>query len=223
MRESLIRHSLPPALAILAALVLPPLPAVAQDSGDGKKNRMVFEPDAKTPSVHEDAEGKARPVEEAAPSPEPATDSAPAPPTRPIPLPPERPENLPDSVAKILDLFYGQLAKGNIEGAYSALTDKTVIAKEPEEIRQLKEKTGQALSLFGKIGGYEILDVSEVGGRLLGVTCISLGELYPLRWKFFYYKPNDTWSLIDIRVDDGITDLFPDSRGVRAPAESDAP
>ena len=189
------------------------------DDDDGR-NRMLFEPGAKSPAVHEDAEGNSKPVDTPAQNAEAASDGQTAGDKADdqLALPPRLPKNLPPRLARTLDVFYGQLTKGNIDGAYSTLTANTVIESDPTNIANLKEKTAQALKLFGSIKGYEIIDVEEVGHHLLGVTCISLGDLYPLRWKFFYYKPDSEWRLIDIRVDDGLADLFPDNE--RSDAES---
>jgi hypothetical protein len=39
-------------------------------------------------------------------------------------------------------------------------------------------------------------------------TLLSLGKEFPLRWRFYFYKPMDTWKLIDIRVDDRLAAMF---------------
>ena len=33
----------------------------------------------------------------------------------------------------------------------------------------------------------------------------------PLRWRFYFYKAQGTWKLVDLRVDDGLVELFEES------------
>jgi hypothetical protein len=39
-------------------------------------------------------------------------------------------------------------------------------------------------------------------------TFVSQGKVFPLRWRFYFYKPENAWRLIDMRVDDKLTGLF---------------
>ncbi len=188
------------AKALSAATLLLVIQFAVNAAEDEQKNRLIFEPGTTEPQGHESEAQEAT----AATTAEEGSEN--------VMPPPKHPENMPTSVAKVLDVFFGQLTKGNIDGAYSALTNGTVVANNPTDIDNLKDKTEQAFKIFGAIRGYEALRVREVGDHLLGITCISLGELYPLRWIFIYYMPKDSWTLIDIRVDDGLTDLFPDGK-----------
>ncbi len=189
-------------LTVIFLMVLQIPNSSGQEDG---KNRMVFEPGSDRPDIHESANGEKK--ESAATEQDNSSENSPN-----LITPPRKPDNLPDSISSTLDVFFGQLIKGNVDGAYNALTNETVIANTPADIVTLKEKTRQAFKLFGEVRGYEILRVREVGEHLLEITCISLGELYPLRWIFIYYMPQDSWTLIDIRVDDGLSDLFPDGK-----------
>lgn len=123
---------------------------------------------------------------------------------------------IPAEIDKALKVFFGLLGKQTVEGAYAALVKGSVIEQEPTDVTTLREKTEQALRLFGEIRGYEIVDVQRVGGHLMAVTSISLGEYYPLRWKFYYYLSGENWGLIDIRVDDRLSDMFQEKSGGEA-------
>ena len=62
-----------------------------------------------------------------------------------------------------------------------------------------------------KTTGYEILEEKTVGSTLLRRTCISFNSDLPLRWRFYFYKTQGAWKLVDLRVDDGLVELFEES------------
>ena len=39
-------------------------------------------------------------------------------------------------------------------------------------------------------------------------TCISLNQDLPLRWRFYFYRSEGAWKIVDMRVDDGLVELF---------------
>jgi len=117
-------------------------------------------------------------------------------------------QNLDPFVRKQIDDFFTTVEKHQIDIAYDQLVKGTKIAERSEEVSTLKSKTQQAISLFGDFSGHEIVGAKGVGTHLIEITCLSLGSDYPLRWRFYYYNANDTWRLIDIRVDDRLTDMF---------------
>ena len=75
-------------------------------------------------------------------------------------------------------------------------------------MKTLKAKTKEAISVFGMISGYEVVSTKQVGERLVRYTIVSLGKEFPLRWRFYFYKPADSWKLIDLRVDDRLAAMF---------------
>ena len=76
----------------------------------------------------------------------------------------------------------------------------------------------QAIEMFGEISGVEQVAVRYVGTRLLSATYLSLGRDFPLRWRFYFYKAEEEWKLIDLRVDDKLTGIFDE-----APEENPRP
>ena len=82
------------------------------------------------------------------------------------------------------------------------------IGERPEEVRLLKAKTRDAIDIFGAIHGYDLVDIKPVGERLMRATYLSLGHELPLRWRFYFYKAEADWKLIDLRVDDKLTGIF---------------
>lgn len=123
----------------------------------------------------------------------------------PAPAPP--PEKILEPMALINAFFLG-LKAGQVEAAYEALVKNTVISERHENVSELKERTKQALENYGPVAGFEVVDSLEVGASLRRHTCISLNEDLPLRWRFYFYKSAAGWKLVDLRVDDGLVELF---------------
>jgi hypothetical protein len=145
-----------------------------------------------------------------------ASDTEPAgrmffpPETKPSPAPPKqahgpRRENNP---SEAMDMFFLALKAEQIDTAYDALVKGSIIAERREDVLGLKERTRQALDNYGPITGYEVVDEKTVGTSLLRRTCISLNADLPLRWRFYFYKSQGAWKLVDLRVDDGLVELF---------------
>ena len=142
--------------------------------------------------------------------------------TKSIPVPvPKAPEGgaspavitstVPPAPAQIVRGFFASLEKRDIDGAYENLMKGSKIAERPDEVRTLKAKTREAISLFGSVHGYDLVESKPVGERLMRATYLSLGQDFPLRCRFYFYKPEDEWQLIDLRVDDKLTGIFDES------------
>ncbi len=113
-----------------------------------------------------------------------------------------------DGPAQIVATFFTSLQEGKIDEGYATLTKGSKIAEKPEELRQLKTKTREAVEVFGNIHGFDFLESKAIGQRLVRATYVSLGKVFPLRWRFYFYKSEDTWRLIDMRVDDKLSGIF---------------
>jgi len=109
---------------------------------------------------------------------------------------------------EILRQFFEDLQADKLDAAYQGLVKNTIISERTENIDQLKEKTRLALDSFGPVKGYEIVETLQVGDSLFRFTCLSLNEDVPMRWRFYFYRSGSQWKIIDLRVDDGIADLF---------------
>jgi hypothetical protein len=113
-----------------------------------------------------------------------------------------------DAPEKTIARFFGHLQRKDVETAYEQLTKNTKIAERPDDVRMLKSKTTDAIKVFGMMSGYDQISKKAVGERLLCYTYLSLGKEFPLRWRFYFYKPQDSWKLIDLRVDDRLASIF---------------
>ena len=120
----------------------------------------------------------------------------------------EHPAQAGELPEKIVNRFFGYLQRKDVDTAYDQLTRATKIAERSDDVKTLKAKTKEAISVFGAIGGYEVVSTKMVGERLLRYTIVSLGKEFPLRWRFYFYKPADAWKLIDMRVDDRLAAMF---------------
>ena len=95
-----------------------------------------------------------------------------------------------------------------MDQAYDQLTRGTKIAERAEDVKTLKTKTKEAITVFGPMLGFDTVVKKNVGTRLVSYTLLSLGKEFPLRWRFYFYKPQETWRLIDLRVDDRLATMF---------------
>jgi len=120
---------------------------------------------------------------------------------------------------KIIARFFSYLQRKEVEQAYDQLTRGTKIAERAEDVKTLKAKTKEAIDVFGPIMGYDSVVTKYVGTRLVSYTGVSLGKEFPLRWRFYFYKPQDTWKLIDLRVDDRLAAMFDEPEEGRAREE----
>lgn len=113
-----------------------------------------------------------------------------------------------DGPAQMVTNFFASLRENKIDDGYAVLTKDSKIAEKPEELKQLKAKTREAIDVFGAISGFDFVESRAIGQRLVRATYISQGKVFPLRWRFYFYKPENSWRLIDMRVDDKLTGIF---------------
>ena len=146
-----------------------------------------------------------------------AVGEVPAPAAPAAPLPALAPGE--DTPEKSIARFFAYVQRKEVDQAYDQLTRGTKIAERAEDVKLLKSKTKDALAMFGTVLGYEIVTKKNVSERLVSYTCISLGKEFPLRWRFYFYKPAEVWKLVDLRVDDRLAAIFDEQEDPRARAE----
>jgi hypothetical protein len=131
--------------------------------------------------------------------------------SEPSATPPTKAEEKGNDPAKVIELFFLALQADQVDAAYDALVKDTIIAEKPEDLTALKERTKAALEDYGPLRGYELVEELAVGKNLVRRTCLSLNSDLPLRWRFYFYKGSGQWRLVDLRVDDGLVELFEDA------------
>src|SRR5436190_16822964 len=109
---------------LLTLFLLLGITAVAQEKKEEKPKRLTFQPGAKTP------------------------DEMPSVVTRQETPPPAISHETPEQL--VAD-FFGLLGSGKIDDAYAKLTNGSKIIEKPDDLRVLKQKTKQAIELFGAI------------------------------------------------------------------------
>ncbi len=124
-----------------------------------------------------------------------------------------------DGPEKIIARFFSYIQRREVDQAYDQLTRGTKIAERAEDVKTLKAKTKEAINVFGPVLGFDTVVKKNVGTRLVSYTLLSLGKEFPLRWRFYFYKPQETWRLIDLRVDDRLAAMFDETEEVRAREE----
>lgn len=127
----------------------------------------------------------------------------------PSPSPSPTPLNTAEPT-QLLRRFFEALKADKLDEAYEGLAKNTLIAAKAENLEQLKKRTRDAMDNFGPVKGYEVVETLEIGNSLFRQTCISLNEDLPLRWRFYFYRADSKWKIVDLRVDDGIVELFDD-------------
>lgn len=113
----------------------------------------------------------------------------------------------PPEIKGQIDAFFSSLMKDEISKALEDYLKGTRLASREDSIRSLVENTQHAFVLYGKMTAFESIDSYPVGSRLLITTYLTVLPVSPLRWRFIYYKPDSTWQLLDLRVDDQLTDI----------------
>ncbi len=122
--------------------------------------------------------------------------------------PPELPKRTPD---EIIATFFESLKADRVDAAYDTLKAEFAMAdRGDEEARGMRTQTQKALDAYGPVHGYELVREEKLGTHLMRRTYLLVGDVLPLRWKFYFYQPSDRWLLIDLRIDDAIADWFED-------------
>lgn len=190
------------ALALLAAL-LPATAALAQ--------KIESAPTEAPTESHAPKKMPSR-LEELRPTPTPGVPPPPA-------IAADRPKRTPD---EIVSQFFAALKADRVDAAYDALNAEFALADRAEESKTMRAQTQKALDAYGPVHGFEMIREEPLGTHLLRRTYVLAGEQLPLRWKFYFYKPDDRWRLIDLRIDDAIVEWFDEAARLDGPARKPA-
>jgi hypothetical protein len=105
----------------------------------------------------------------------------------------------------ILDTFH----KEGVSNAFNIIRKLSPLPA--AELDKLEEIANQQLASvgprFGKIIGYEKISVTIKGSSVLECVYITKYENHLLRWRFYFYKPNEKWFLNSFYWDDKIHEL----------------
>lgn len=112
-----------------------------------------------------------------------------------------------ESLAKsVMDL----VAKGKIEEGIR-LTKPYLTIPDHEVDGMINAYKMQAPAIeqrFGKTIGTELVTIEKSGDSLILVMYMQKFEKHAMRWKFYFYKPKNTWILNTFNTDDKIQLMF---------------
>jgi len=149
-----------------------------------------------------------------------STQSVPAPPRnimpvglnhKPMPIQP------PAEIAGSIDRFFKTLrgdataasnAPDFYEKAYDTFFTGSRLATQKEKTSIFVSKTQEAFGIYGPLKDYEIFDNYSIGSNVMVLTYLSRHSVQPLRWRFIYYRPDKTWTLINMGFDDILLDML---------------
>jgi hypothetical protein len=114
----------------------------------------------------------------------------------------------PQALAPRMQKFFEKIIANKIEEAYREILADSTLTENPTNLRVFIEKTTKAFELYGRARHFEIYDHRKIGERMLVLTYLTAQPIQPLRWRFVFYRPENAWRLIDLRVDDALDDLL---------------
>jgi hypothetical protein len=144
-------------------------------------------------------------------SPDATTSGAPAPGRNIMPLSinhKPNPTNPPADIAGPIDTFFKGLKAGEYANAYETFLAGTRLGSQKEKMSVFISKTQEAFGLYGKLNDYEIFDNYSVGSNVIVLTYLSRHDIQPLRWRFIFYRPDKSWTLINMGFDDVLLDML---------------
>lgn len=87
------------------------------------------------------------------------------------------------------EAFLSLIKAGDIPSAYKQLIED----KPAEEVEAYTTQTEGLLTNYGEITGIDLAKEKEHGPSLVELVYILKTPSAPIIWKFFFYKPEDSW------------------------------
>ena len=101
------------------------------------------------------------------------------------------------------DAFFTSIRKGDISGGYDRLLLGSSIPEDkPQAVTLLKTQTQTGLPLYGKVLGYELIKEEKFGSTVVRLLYILKSEKGPTTWELYFYKPKESWFLVNINFND---------------------
>lgn len=114
----------------------------------------------------------------------------------------------PPEIAAMVDKFYKQLKAGDYPGAYENLFANSPMGQQTEKKSIFISKTEGAFGIYGEFNDYELFDNYTVGSNVYILTYLTRHEKQPLRWRFVFYRPDKSWRVINMGLDDVLLDML---------------
>ena len=104
-----------------------------------------------------------------------------------------------------LTQFFKLVSEGKVKSAYETLTKGS---KSINNITPLVTQTEAVIAGNGKIIDAELLRATRVGKRLVRISYLTHGEIYPMQWNFYCYRSVSGWQVLDITVNNDLYAIF---------------
>lgn len=109
-----------------------------------------------------------------------------------------------------LNGFFDSMLSGETDQAFDSLLAGSPIAARVETVRELKAKSKELETRYGRHRGFERLDTRSVGQDVMLFRYLFKCENYPVVWHFTYYRAapstdatssRENWKLISLKFD----------------------
>jgi hypothetical protein len=112
-----------------------------------------------------------------------------------------------------LGQFFQLVSEGKVKDAYEALTKGS---KSINDIKPLVTQTEAVIAGNGQIIDAELLRTTRVGKRLVRISYLTHGEIYPMQWNFYCYRSSGGWQVLDITVNNDLYAIFDEEEEAQA-------
>ncbi len=104
-----------------------------------------------------------------------------------------------------LGQFFKLVSEGKVKNAYETLTKGS---KSINDIKPLVTQTEAVIAGNGDIIDAELLRTTRVGKRLIRISYLTHGKVYPMQWNFYCYQSAGGWQVLDITVNNDLYAIF---------------
>lgn len=118
-----------------------------------------------------------------------------------------------------LSQFFQLVQEGKVKDAYEALTKGS---KSINDIKPLVTQTEAVIVGNGQIIDAELLRSTRVGKRLVRISYLTHGEVYPMQWNFYCYRSASGWQVLDITVNNDLYAIFDEEEKAQAEEKAKA-
>ena len=112
-----------------------------------------------------------------------------------------------------LSQFFNLVSESKVKDAYQALTKGS---KSISDIKPLVSQTENVIKGNGQIIDAELLRTERVGKRLLRISYLTHGEIYPMQWNFYCYRSSAGWQVLDMTVNNDLYAIFDEEEQSKA-------
>lgn len=80
------------------------------------------------------------------------------------------------------------------------------LARAADAVQNVKSQVVSLNKLVGNLKNHEKLQEVTAGGRFVHLTYLAAYERQPIRFRFEFYKPENTWIIFSFSLDDKLDD-----------------